>query len=102
MLFDHVAIVVSDIKNSVEWYSERFPGVSVEYQDDTWAIINCCGLKLAFVLKSQHPKHIAFCPDKDELMHDDFCNKKISIHRDGTRSFYINDPDGNTIEVLYR
>jgi catechol 2,3-dioxygenase-like lactoylglutathione lyase family enzyme len=101
MKFDHIAIQVSDISKSVLWYSERFPDSKIEYQDDTWAIIELAGTKLAFVLKVQHPRHIAFTKTSEELHHD-FVGKKNVKHRDGTESFHLNDPDGNTIEILTR
>jgi len=98
--FDHIAIVVANISKSIEWYSERFSEFKLLYSDDTWAIANIGELRLAFVLKTEHPRHIAFTPEED-LVHPDFVDKPTKLHRDGTSSFYINDPDGNTIEILF-
>lgn len=99
MKFHHVAIQVSDIKQSIEWYRERFEDFSVEYSDETWAIMNVCGVRLALVMPNQHPRHIAFQAEMRDL-HEDFMNKKMKKHRDGTQSLYISDPDGNIIEIL--
>jgi catechol 2,3-dioxygenase-like lactoylglutathione lyase family enzyme len=97
--FHHVAIQVSDIKQSIAWYTERFADLSVEYSDETWAIMNICGVRLALVMPNQHPRHIAFQTEIKDI-HEDFMNKKMKKHRDGTKSLYVSDPDGNIIEIL--
>jgi catechol 2,3-dioxygenase-like lactoylglutathione lyase family enzyme len=101
MKFDHVAITSKDIAKSVDWYKNSFDDVKVLYQDETWAIINVCGLDLAFVSPHQHPAHIAFCITQ-ELADERFSDKVFKKHRDGTASCYISDPDGNKIEWLIR
>ena len=58
--FDHVAQVVPDIAAAVDWYRRTLPGTKVIYQDVTWALIEAGGAKLAFVVKDQHPNHLAW------------------------------------------
>ena len=99
MKFDHVALVSKDIAASVDWYKNRFE-CEVLYQDDTWAIIDVCGLQLAFVTPSQHPPHIAFCLTTEEA--EQYPDKKFKLHRDGTKSFYDRDNQNNIIEFIVR
>jgi catechol-2,3-dioxygenase len=97
MRFDHVALNVSDISRSVEWYAKVLHA-RVLYQDDTWALLEAGGAKIALTLQQQHPAHIAFDigpdPDKEFL-------KKAKRHRDGSVSQYVVDPDGNAIEWIH-
>ena len=97
MKFDHVAVNVSDIQKSVEWYKKTL-GARVLYQDETWAFLEVGGAKIALVLPSQHPGHIAF--DVGPAPADEFMNK-AKRHRDGSLSQYFVDPDGNAIEWIH-
>jgi catechol 2,3-dioxygenase-like lactoylglutathione lyase family enzyme len=89
----HVAISVRDVKAAVEWYTQHFQ-CKISYQDDTWAFLEFANLKLALVIPSQHPPHIAFVSPEAEKF------GVLKMHRDGTRSVYLKDPAGNAVEVL--
>ena len=52
--------------------------------------------KVALTLKSQHPPHFAFSVDSINDIPDD----TLHIHRDASIYSYIEDPDGNVVEVL--
>jgi catechol 2,3-dioxygenase-like lactoylglutathione lyase family enzyme len=88
----HVAVAVSNLKETVDWYLEHFD-CSLAYQDETWAIVKFANVSLAFVLPEQHPPHIA-------VLGDPSAYGKPVKHRDGTRSVYIKDPAGNNVEIL--
>ncbi|HTZ46337.1 MAG TPA: VOC family protein [Verrucomicrobiae bacterium] len=88
----HVAIAVSNVKETVAWYTQHFDCRAV-YQDDTWAIVQFANVSLAFVVAEQHPPHIA-------LLGDPSAYGKPQKHRDGTRSVYLKDPAGNNVEIL--
>jgi catechol 2,3-dioxygenase-like lactoylglutathione lyase family enzyme len=88
----HVAVSVSNVKETVDWYTNHF-GCKVNYQDETWALVEFANISLAFVLPSQHPPHFAVLGDPAEY-------GKPSKHRDGTRSVYLKDPAGNNVEIL--
>ena len=90
---DHVAIAVDDIAAAVTWYGERFP-CTVLYQDPTWALLGFENVRLALVVPEQHPPHVAFLSD------DAASFGPLVPHRDGTRSTYIVDPSGNSVEIL--
>ncbi len=90
---DHIALPVTDLKKTVEWYLETFK-CEVEYQDDTWAFLRFGNIKLAFVLPDQHPPHIAFVSARAEQFGE------LKAHRDGTRSVYVDDPSGNKLEIM--
>ncbi|MBB6053345.1 VOC family protein [Armatimonas rosea] len=99
-VFDHVAQVVPDISDAVAWYVEHV-GASVLYQDATWAFVEAGGARLAFVVKDQHPNHLAWRVSLAELetlaaKHE----KAIKTHRDGTRSFYLEAPGGTHVEII--
>jgi catechol 2,3-dioxygenase-like lactoylglutathione lyase family enzyme len=89
----HVAVAVTDVRAAVEWYRKHFH-CQVSYQDDTWAFLEFANLKLALVIPSQHPAHIAFVHPEAEKF------GPLKPHRDGTRSAYVTDPAGNAVEIL--
>jgi catechol 2,3-dioxygenase-like lactoylglutathione lyase family enzyme len=95
--FDHVAINVADIARSVSWYRDKL-GAELLYQDETWAFLKVGGTKLALTLADQHPAHIAF--DVGANPPEEFF-KAAKVHRDGTVSRYVSDPDGNAIEWIH-
>ena len=67
----HIAIQVSDIKKSVDWYKSKF-ACKVDYCDSSWALLKFAITEFGVA----------------------------TPHRDGTSSVYIEDLDGNTIEML--
>ncbi len=90
---DHIAIPVTDVAAAVEWYTRTFE-CTVDYQDATWALLGFANIRLALVIPEQHPAHIGFVhPHADRF-------GSLKLHRDGTRSCYIKDPAGNSVEVL--
>ncbi len=88
----HAAIRVKDVKETVEWYTKRFR-CEVEYQDVSWAMLAFENVRLAFVIAEQHPPHIAIVGDPAAF-------GEPKIHRDGTSSVYVKDPNGNNVEVM--
>lgn len=90
---DHIAIPVSDLVATVDYYKQTFK-CKVLYQDDTWAFLQFNNIKLAFVIPEQHPPHLAFIHQQAEGF------GPLKLHRDGTRSIYIKDPSDNTIEIM--
>ena len=93
--FDHIAINVEDISLSAEWYKNTLAAV-VDYIDDTWAMLDVSGTKIALTTKSQHPPHFAFCVNDISDLGEDYRE-----HRDGSCYVYRSDPDGNTIELIH-
>jgi len=88
----HAALRVRDVRAAVEWYMQRFR-CEVEYQDESWAMLKFANVRLAFVLQEQHPPHIAVLGDPAGF-------GQPRVHRDGTSSAYLKDPDGNNVEIL--
>ena len=89
----HVAIQVKDIARALKWYSETFNAETV-YLDDTWAMLRFENIYLALVIPEQHPPHIAIEHEGAEA------HGTLIKHRDGTESIYINDSEGNTLEMM--
>ncbi len=89
----HVAISVEDIAAAVDWYREKFQ-CEIAYQDETWALLKFDNIGLALVIPDQHPPHIGYtCANAEKY-------GELKNHRDGTRSVYISDPAGNTVEMM--
>lgn len=89
----HVAISVEDVARAVAWYRENFR-CDVDYQDETWALLAFDNVKLALVVPDQHPPHVAFVHPHPERYGE------VEPHRDGTRSSYTEDSEGNFVEML--
>ncbi len=97
---DHVALQTRDIAGSVKFYVENF-GAQVLYEDATWAFLRLGQGKLALVTPEQHPPHVAFRVSEAELESAaKRAGKPIDRHRDGTTGIYIEDEQGNVIELI--
>jgi catechol 2,3-dioxygenase-like lactoylglutathione lyase family enzyme len=90
---DHIAISVNNLKDSLDWYTKNFV-CQIIYQDDSWAYLEFANIKLALVVPKQHPPHIAFAKTNAEIYGE------LKTHRDGSRSTYVKDPSGNSVEIL--
>jgi catechol 2,3-dioxygenase-like lactoylglutathione lyase family enzyme len=91
----HLAIAVTDVPTSVAWYQAQF-NCTVAYQDTTWALLKFANISLALVIPDQHPPHVGFVVENAERF------GALTTHRDGTRSVYVDDPDGNSLEMMAR
>ena len=92
---------VSDIAAALEWWSGLIPGERVLYADETWGLLEAGGAKLAFVTADQHPHHLALKVSAEELErlaaeH----GVEIAVHRDASRSFYLDAPGDAQVEVI--
>jgi len=90
MKVDHIALEVDNPSDAASWYCENF-GATLIFKDETWAFVQFENIKLAFVIPSQHPAHIAF--EEKGLTAG-------KLHRDGSRSVYKKDPFGNFYELI--
>ena len=89
----HVAIPVADIDRAIEWYTARF-SCQVKYRDASWALLRFANIHLALVTPEQHPLHIALmAPNASDY-------GPLTRHRDGTQSIYIQDSEGNHVEIM--
>ena len=101
MRFDHVAQQVPDIAAALEWWSAIVPGARVLYADDTWGLLEAGGAKIAFVMADEHPHHLAYKVSGEELERLAAAHGvTVSGHRDGSRSFYLDGPGGNGVEII--
>lgn len=114
----HVALFVHQFEACLHFYTELL-GMTIDWQPDPNNVYLTSGTdNLAlhrapadFVPdKYQHLDHIGFFlaarEDVDQWF-EYLKNQKVIIkalpkdHRDGTRSFYCADPDGNTVQLIY-
>jgi len=91
---DHVAICVTDIQKSIEWYQEKYEEVYEIYSDDTWGMIEIGRVKIALILEGSHSPHIA-------IRQNTSIPPEAKTHRDNSRYIYDTDPDGNVIERIW-
>ena len=96
MKLDHVAVVTKNPEASAKWYVENL-SATIEYLDETWAMLKIGDKKLALTVAAQHPPHVAF--EVDDL--ESYSRKGCKTHRDGSKYLYISDPDGNIIELIH-
>lgn len=101
MQFDHIAQQVPDIAAAVSWQCDLVPGSRVLYQDDTWALVEAGGVRIAFVLPEQHPDHVAYRVDAARL--EELAARHgvaIATHRDASRSIYLEGPGTLCAEIV--
>ena len=114
----HIALNVFDVKACADFYTHIF-NMTIEWQPDPDNIYLTSGNdNLALHRaptdfaphKHQHLDHIGFFlnqpADADEwyaylLHHKVEMKAPPKDHRDGTRSFYCLDPDGNVVQMIY-
>ena len=73
---DHVAVPVTDVVSTVDWYRARFR-CRIAYRDETWALLEFANAKLPFVISEQHPPRLAFAHPHPESY------GPLKLHRDG-------------------
>jgi len=113
----HLALNVADVTVSAGFYSSLF-GMQIMWQpdpDNAYLSSGCDNLALHRTPRSmaeggQHLDHLGFIVEKPEDVDraaTTLAARKIPLrqqprtHRDGSRSLYFADPDGNVIQILY-
>jgi len=116
----HIALVVKNYEITESFYIDLL-GRQVEWRPDANSVYLTSGndnlalhrVERDFCGKSgegQHFDHIGFflneMDDVDEWFdflrgHDIKMKTEPRTHRDGARSFYCLDPDGNTVQMIY-
>jgi catechol 2,3-dioxygenase-like lactoylglutathione lyase family enzyme len=113
----HVALNVTDPQKTAAFYV-RAMGMTIEWQPDADNIyLTTAGLDNLAIHKgdpgeSEHQQlhHIGFAvgdPDDVDawlermLMLDVKIAGPLKAHRDGARSFYVRDPDGVLVQIIY-
>jgi catechol-2,3-dioxygenase len=101
--FDHIALSSTNIAEDIEFYRSRFSKIGILYQDESWAFLEVGSIKIALVSPGEHPPHLAFRVQSRELLEQMAAdnNTTIKVHRDRSESFYMSDPSGNAIEIVF-
>lgn len=111
----HVALRVRDIEKAIAFWVEAF-GYRLEWRPDpdnaylTHGDDNLALHRVAVVEPAGALDHVGFVVERPEDV-DAWAARLASLgigmdapprtHRDGARSFYTRDPEGNSIQVLY-
>ncbi len=112
----HVALNILNLEQTENFYVELL-GMQVEWRPDKDNVYLTSGndnLALHRVAEKpsgpQHLDHIGFIIDDFDsvdtwyeflLQHDIEIFKPPETHRDGARSFYCRDPDGNIVQMIF-
>lgn len=113
----HLALNVTDVSAAVEFYSSLF-GMRVVWQpdpDNAYLSSGCDNLALhsaaaGAAQSGQRLDHLGFIvetPEDVDRAAEVLAARHIPLlrpprtHRDGSRSLYVTDPDGNVIQILY-
>ncbi len=113
----HVALIVEKFDDCVHFYT-RLMGMDLEWQpDENHAYLTSGSDNLAlhrapenFKPGHQRLSHMGFIVkdmEQVDIWYDYLRDNQVDLdnvptnHRDGARSFYCKDPDGNHIQVLY-
>ncbi len=112
----HVALCVSDLAACENFYVELM-AMTVEWRPDDDNVYLTSGNDNLALHKdtrsfegAQRLDHIGFIietADEVDQWYDFLVSKEVKIlkdtktHRDGARSFYCADPDGNTVQIIY-
>lgn len=114
----HLALIVQDMPASLYFYRDLL-GMVVEWQPDEENVYLTSGndnLALhkapsGFTMHShQRLDHLGFIlavPEDVDQWYDFLVENGVAVknkprtHRDGARSFYCEDPDGNVVQMIY-
>lgn len=114
----HVALFVGKFDETRRFYTELM-GMSVEWEPDADNVYLCSGTDNLALHRyrggdrdpaAQRLDHIGFIarrPEDVDRWHDYLKAHDVTMktaprtHRDGARSFYCADPDGNTVQIIY-
>ncbi len=108
----HIAIRVEDIERAKSFYMNL--GMNLLWDDNDWCYLEAGSSKDGLALLGPNYKaagpHFAFhFHDRAEVenIHSQLNEQGVQVgtlhdHRDGTASFYLRDPDGNWLEMLYQ
>lgn len=100
--FDHIAYRVPDVARAVAWLGDLLPAMRVLYQDESWALVEAGGVKIALVQPDQHPDHLAFRVDAQRLAELAAEHERgIETHRDASRGIYLEGPGNLTVELIH-
>ena len=111
----HVALNVARLEETERFYTELL-GMQVEWRPDPDNVYLTSGNDNLALHRAepgdcrQHLDHIGFIiPEPDQVdqwyaflsANDVEIFKPPRTHRDGARSFYCRDPDGNVVQIIY-
>lgn len=118
----HAAIAVTDLKRSLEFFTEVLGFQRYRTTESDWVMVNRLGTTLSLVrvthkspvslaaAKGSHPAHLGLVTSSHAAVDALHAKLKaiagiqagsIELHRDGSRGFYFTDFDGNQFEIIF-
>ena len=97
-IIDHIAIRVSDLQESEEWYLSHLKA-EITFRDRKYIRLKVGNTNIALIDEAHYPwAHIGIIVEnKNDLPVD---GQRVE-HRDGTIGVYVKDPSGNYIEYIW-
>jgi len=112
----HLALFCQDLRSSLQFYTDIL-GMTIEWQPDSDNVYLTSGNDNLALHQAQAPRaknqaldHLGFIVASPEEVHAWHQKMKehnvqplspVKAHRDGAHSFYCQDPDGNSIQMIY-
>lgn len=114
----HLALSVTNLEACVDFY-HKLLGMTIEWQPDADNVYLTSGndnlalhrtQETPAEFKQQRLDHLGFIlqtPEDVDAWHDYLAASGVKIlkatksHRDGAKSFYCADPDGNVVQLIY-
>lgn len=113
----HIALNIIDMDACLHFYKDLM-GMQVEWQPDEDNIYLCSGTDNLALHRAEHDiergkqslDHLGFImhePDDVDRWFEHLSANGVKMlsevkqHRDGARSFYCSDPDGNAVQMIY-
>ena len=91
--FHHGALVVSDIKKALSWYQSEFD-MAVKYADLSSTRLQLENKSLPLDMAGRHSLHKAVKRERAKSY------GRVKRLRNATESASIEDPSGNTVEIM--
>ncbi|HMO18183.1 MAG TPA: VOC family protein [Oligoflexia bacterium] len=90
---DHIVIIVSDLDQSVNWYTTSF-GCEILLKEKRLVVLGFRNIKLVLSLPSEQRPHIGI------IKSDAADFGEIIEQSDSCHSTFISDPSGNQVELV--
>ena len=92
---DHLVVMVSDLEQSISWYTTSFK-CELVHHGKTLAVLKFSNLNIVLSLPSEQRPHLGILKEDAENFGE------VSEQSDLCASTFISDPSGNPVELVKR